>query len=66
MIGRGMPWDADGDAGPRDLDDILGFKTPTDNTRYDRFGYERGASGIAAGDDLKPDVWQAAKSKRYA
>lgn len=57
---------AEDDLAPRDLDDILGFKVPTDKTRYDRFGYERNVSGVAPGDDLKPDVWQAAKSNRYA
>ena len=57
---------AEGDLAPRDLDDILGFTQPTDKTRYDRFGYERSASGIGQAEDLKPDVWQAAKSNRYA
>lgn len=51
------------DLAPRDLDDILGFKTPTDNLRYDRFGRERAASGIAPGQDLAPDAWKAAESR---
>lgn len=53
------------DLAPRDLDDILGFKMPTDKTRYDRFGRERAASGIAPGQDLAPDAWKAAESRRY-
>jgi CCR4-NOT transcription complex subunit 6 len=52
------------DMAPRDLDDILGFKTPTDATRYDRFGRERERSGIAAGEDLAPEAWKPAVPPR--
>lgn len=52
------------DLAPRDLDDILGFKTPTDSTRYDRFGRERERSGIAPGEDLAPDAWRPAAAPR--
>lgn len=53
------------DLAPRNLDDILGFKTPTDKISYDRFGRERSISGIAPGQDLAPNAWKAAETRRY-
>lgn len=52
------------DLAPRDLDDILGFKTPTSATLYDRFGRERERSGIAPGEDLAPQAWKPAVAPR--
>lgn len=61
---RGNEQEVD-DLAPRNLDDILGFKMPTDKTRYDRFGRERHVSGISTQEDLAPSAWKAAESRRY-